>query len=369
MTLPRVVIAGGGTGGHVFPGLAVADAIRAIADVDVVFVGSPRGMEKDIVPARGYALELVDVAPLKGGGMWRASTGAMIAMRATMRSLGVVRRLDPRIVMSVGGYSAGPVSLAAAISGVPLAVLEPNALMGLANRWLAPFARRIYVAWPEAANRKSALHVGVPIRAAFGPRRYVAGARRRVLVMGGSLGAESLNERIPQALARTGAKIEIVHQTGRDRDRRVREAYERLGVKSVRVSPFLDDVAGELAACDLVIARSGAVTVAEIAAVGRAALLIPFPHAADDHQAKNAAALATAGGAIWIRQNEADVDHLSKEIGALLGDDARRTAMADAARRAGKPDAAERIARDLADLGGITLRTPRTNGTSRLEAS
>jgi UDP-N-acetylglucosamine--N-acetylmuramyl-(pentapeptide) pyrophosphoryl-undecaprenol N-acetylglucosamine transferase len=368
MTQPRVVIAGGGTGGHVFPGLAVADALRAIADVDVVFVGSPRGMEKDIVPARGYALELVDVSPLKGGGVWRAASGAMIAAGATVKSIGLVRRLAPSVVLSVGGYAAGPVSLAAAMNGIPVGVLEPNALMGLANRWLAPVAKRIYVAWPGTSSRNTVLHVGVPIRAAFAPKKYVPHAKKRVLVMGGSLGAEAINERLPEALSRIG-NLDVVHQTGRDRDQRVREAYMRLGLTHARVLAFLEDVAGELESCDLVVARAGAITVAEIAAVGRAALFIPFPHAADDHQAKNADALASAGGAIWIRQKEADVERLTKEIGALLGDDTRRVEMANAARHAGRPDAADRIARDLADLGKIELRSSRTNGHSRLEAN
>lgn len=350
----RVVIAGGGTGGHVFPGLAVADALKAIvAKVDITFVGSPRGMEKDIVPARGYPLELVDVSPLKGGGIVRATSGAMIAAGATMKCIGLVRRLAPKVVMSVGGYAAGPVSLAAAMNGIPVGVLEPNALMGLANRWLAPVAKRIYVAWPGTSDRKTAMHVGVPIRKEFGPKPYAPNAKKRVLVMGGSLGAEAINERLPEALSRVGP-IDVVHQTGRDRDQKVREAYMRLGLTHAHVLAFLENVAGELEQCDLVIARSGAITVAEIAAVGRAALFIPFPHAADDHQAKNADALAQAGGAIWIRQIEATVDRLTKEIGNLLADDVRRTKMADHARAAGKPGAAEVIARDLAELGKLS---------------
>lgn len=356
-----ILIAGGGTGGHVFPGLAVADALRSLADVEITFVGSPRGLEKDLVPRRGYALELMDVAPLKGGSAWRAIAGAFVAARATAQSIDLVGRLAPKAVMSVGGYAAGPVSLAAAMRGVPLAVLEPNALMGFTNRMLAPFARRMYVAWPEVAgNRPSARHVGVPIRAAFTPKKYVPGANKRVLVMGGSLGAAPINDRIPPALAKIGG-LEVVHQTGRDRDRRVRERYERAKLHA-RVVPFLDDVAAEIEAADLIIARAGATTIAEIAAIGRAALFIPFPGAADDHQARNADALARAGGAICIRQDDATEDRLASEIRSLLQDDERRIRMADRARQAGRPGAAMDIARDLLELARIPLGPPKTNG-------
>lgn len=350
----RIVIAGGGTGGHVFPGLAVADALRALADVEITFVGSPRGLEKEIVPKRGYALELMDVSPLKGGGVWRAMGGAMIAARETGRALGLVGRLAPKAVLSVGGYSAGPLSLAAAMRGVPVAVLEPNALMGFANRALSPFAKRIYTAWPHIGGSKARV-LGTPIRASFTPKKYVPKKPKRVLVMGGSLGARFLNETIPPVLDRI-ADLDIVHQTGKDGTAKY--------AKQARVTPFLEDVATELAAADLVIARAGAITVAEIAGVGRAAYFVPFPHAADDHQAHNAEALAKAGGAQWIRQQEASPERLASEIGALLADDERRKTMADRARDAGKPNASTDIARDLLELAGIPLRPVKTNGAS-----
>lgn len=367
---PRVVIAGGGTGGHVFPGLAVADALAANAHVEVIFVGSPRGMEKDLVPARGYRLELLDVEPMKGGGIGRAVRGGVVAARATALAYGLVARLAPRAIVSVGGYAAGPVSLAGVIRRVPLAVLEPNAAMGFANRLLLPFAARAYVAWEEAAKgaRTSAVRVsGVPIRPAFVPKPYaLSQSARRVLVMGGSLGAEALNERVPEALAKIASQVpglEIVHQTGKGKDEAVRATYARLGLARATVAPFLDDVASALAAADLVIARSGAGTVAEIAAVGRPALFIPFPFAADDHQAKNADALARSGGALWIRQEDATADKLAAELGALLADGARLEKMADRARKAGKPRAAEWIAHDVLELARIASgKKRRTNG-------
>jgi UDP-N-acetylglucosamine--N-acetylmuramyl-(pentapeptide) pyrophosphoryl-undecaprenol N-acetylglucosamine transferase len=371
VTLPRIVIAGGGTGGHVFPGLAVADALRALADVEIVFVGSPRGMEKDLVPPRGYRLELLDVEPMKGGGFGRAFRGAVIAARATAVAYGLVARLAPQAIVSVGGYAAGPVSLAGVLRRVPLAVLEPNAMMGFANRLLLPFAARAYVAWEQAAKgaRTAAVRLsGVPIRPGFTARPYAPRADvRRVLVMGGSLGAEAINERVPAALATIASRVpalEIVHQTGKGKDDAVRARYAALGLGRVTVAPFLDDVAGALTAADLVVARSGAGTVAEIAAVGRPALFIPFPFAADDHQAKNADALAKAGGAVWLRQSDAEIPRLAEELGALLSDRGRLEVMADSARQAGKPRAAEWIARDVLELARVGLgRNKRTNGS------
>jgi UDP-N-acetylglucosamine--N-acetylmuramyl-(pentapeptide) pyrophosphoryl-undecaprenol N-acetylglucosamine transferase len=367
--LPTIVIATGGTGGHVFPGLAVADALRALAEVDVVFVGTPRGLEKDAVPARGYPIELLDVAPIKGVGPARAVKAALIAARETAKAVALVRRLRPQAVLSIGGYAAGPVSLAAAALGIPVAVLEPNSIVGLANRLLAPVAARAYVAWEEtsAPFRKGRSRLlGVPLRAGFMPHPYTARSTARVLVMGGSQGASALNERLPQAIARALRDvpgIEVMHQSGRARDAAVVEAYAREGVAHAKVAPFVEDVARELARADLVVARSGAVTVAEIAAIGRAAILVPYPHAADDHQAKNALALEKAGGALCIRQESADAVRLGTEIARLLGDHALRTRMADASAVHGRPTAASDVARDLLALAGVAL-TPRPHGTN-----
>ena len=361
-----ILIATGGTGGHVFPGLAVADALRALADVDVTFVGTPRGLEKDVVPGRGYPIEMLDVVPMKGGGPARAVKGALVAARETARAALLVRRLAPSAVLSIGGYAAGPVSLAAAALGVPLAVLEPNSVVGLANRLLAPFAARAYVAFPETAapfRRGRARFLGVPLRAGFTPHAYAVDAAAptaRVLVMGGSQGAAALNERLPEAIARALRDVpglEVVHQAGRGRDEAVRAAYAREGVKSVRVVSFLDDVAREVVRADVVVARAGAVTVAELAAVGRAAVLIPFPHAADDHQARNAQALEAAGAAVCVRQESADAVRIARELARILGDAALRTRMADAARAHGRPTAASDVARDLLSLAGVPLAT------------
>lgn len=362
--MKTILVAGGGTGGHVFPGLAVAHALTDLADVEVVFAGTPRGLETRVVPQHGYTLELLDVEPMKGGGPARAIRGALVAAKAMRHATGLVGRLRPSAVLSVGGYSAGPAALACVRAKVPLAILEPNSTLGLANRLLAPFAARAYVAWAETSRhfrRDRARLYGVPLRPGFEPQPYLPALDhvRRVLVLGGSQGATALNERVPDAIARAAKKvgvIEVVHQTGKDREAAVREAYAHVGITTVKVVSFLEDVAEQMATADVIIARAGAVTVAEIASVGRASILVPFPHAADDHQAKNAMALADLGGAICIRQEAADEVRLATELTLLFGDNERRVSMARTAREHGHPNAALEVARDLLAFAGITPR-------------
>ena len=366
MSRDTVFICAGGTGGHVFPGLAVADALGGVADVDCRFIGTSRGLESRLVPERGYPLELLPVSPMKGGGIGRAAKGAASVLFSMKQMLGLFRLYRPKLVVSVGGYSAGPAALGAIALGIPLAVVEPNAVPGFTHRMLAPFAKRAYVAWEEVgeqfgANKSRAF--GVPLRRGFSPKPYESGPVKRVLVLGGSLGAEALNERLPPALGLLakstglGAKLEVVHQTGKDREPMVRALYDRAGLVSVRCVPFLDDVAGEVAKADLVVARAGAVTVAEIACLGRPSLLVPFPFAADDHQTKNAAFYEKRGACRMLAQRDATVDELRARIGELLADDALRERMARAAAKAGRPDAALEVACDLVELGGLTTRT------------
>src|SRR5688500_13406820 len=268
----RILVAGGGTGGHVFPGLAVATALKKLADVDITFVGSPRGLEKTIVPQHGFDLELLDVEPMKGGGPARAIRGALVAAKAMRSARGMVTRLEPRACLSVGGYAAGPAALACISRGVPVAILEPNSILGFANRVLAPFAKRAYVAWADTARvfRGGKAHLyGVPLRAGFEPRPYAPhSGQKRVLVLGGSLGAQDVNESVPAAHADVAKKQEmvIVHQAGRDREADVQAAYDEHGLRiGAKVVPFLDEVAHQMATADVIIARAGAVTVAEIA--------------------------------------------------------------------------------------------------------
>jgi UDP-N-acetylglucosamine--N-acetylmuramyl-(pentapeptide) pyrophosphoryl-undecaprenol N-acetylglucosamine transferase len=361
-----VLIAGGGTGGHVFPAIAVAEAMQSLADVAVVFCGTARGLEHTVVPARGFRLERLHVVPIKGGGPAKAARGALVALRATAESLATVRAVRPSAVLSVGGYAAGPVSLAAALAGTPLALLEPNGVAGLSNRLLAPLAKRAYLAWGQAAGfrRKSVRRYGVPLRPGFAPRPYLPGGEFVLLVLGGSQGAAGLNERLPAALAQVARShpVKVVHQAGRGRETSVRESYDRLNVPGATVTAFIDDVASAIARADLVVARAGAVTLGEISAIGRAAVLVPFPHASDNHQARNAEALVREGAAVAFTEADADADRLATEILRLLADAGTRVAMADASRRLGRPDAAYDVAADLLALAGIALAEPGATG-------
>ncbi|XYI00490.1 undecaprenyldiphospho-muramoylpentapeptide beta-N-acetylglucosaminyltransferase [Sorangium sp. So ce1128] len=362
-----VLIAGGGTGGHVFPMIAVGDAVRAAApDARVVYVGTARGIEVRVMGERGDSLELLHVLPLRGGGLSGFVRGAARAGRVLPEARRLVERLDARVVLSLGGYAGGPVSLAARSLGVPVAILEPNSVLGLSNRLLSPLVDRAYVAFPEAtgALRPSSVRLfGVPLRRAFARAPYAPRkGKLSLLVLGGSQGALALNDIVPRAIAQIaqgrerGIDLDVVHQTGRDREAAVRSLYAELGLaERARVVPFIDDVAEALAAADVVIARAGASTLAELCAVGRPSILIPYPFAADDHQLKNAQSLERTSAAVAIAQADATEARLAGEIARLAADPALRARMADAAAALAKPDAAARVAADLLELA----RAPR----------
>jgi UDP-N-acetylglucosamine--N-acetylmuramyl-(pentapeptide) pyrophosphoryl-undecaprenol N-acetylglucosamine transferase len=263
-------------------------------------------------------------------------------------------------VLSVGGYAAGPVSLAAWTLGVPLALLEPNSVIGLANRLVAPLARRAYLAFPEAERhfrRERVLRAGVPLRPGFVPVAPAEpGERVRVLVLGGSQGAKALNDAIPRAIATLGGSVEVVHQTGTAGADEVRRLYSELGAGSLAsVVPFIDDMPAALARADLVVGRSGAGALSEMCAVGRPGLLVPYPVAAGDHQRVNAEALVRAGAARTVANKDATPERLAREIRELADDRAGLARMAEAARAIGRPAAAETIARDLLELAGLTV--------------
>lgn len=371
--MTRVLVAGGGTGGHVFPMIAVAEALRAEEpSVEVVYVGAGRGIETRVVPEAGGRLELLDVLPLRGHGLRGFLKGALRATTVFPRAVGLVRRLAPDVVFSVGGYAAGPVTLAARSLGVPVTLLEPNAVWGFTNKLLKPLVQRVYGGFPETVTGLGAhaLWTGVPLRKRFEPANYESSERVRVLVMGGSQGALALNESVPRALAASrGARtLEIVHQTGRDKDAAVTSLYGALGLEA-KVVPFIDDVAAALAHADLVIERSGAGSLAELVAIGRPALLVPYPYAADDHQRHNAESLARDGAAVSVVQAEATVERLTRELARLIADAPLRMAMAAKSRGRGRPDAASVIARDLLELAGARGRVLGSRASSLSEVS
>jgi UDP-N-acetylglucosamine--N-acetylmuramyl-(pentapeptide) pyrophosphoryl-undecaprenol N-acetylglucosamine transferase len=358
MSSATVLLAGGGTGGHVFPLLAVADALSALEPMlECVFIGTARGIETRVVPGRGYRLELMNVLPLRGAGFRAAASGTVRAARAVAKARALVKRFVPKVVLSIGGYAAGPVSLAAVFSRIPLLLLEPNSVMGLANRLVAPLVSRAYTAFEpvERHFRKSVVRrTGVPLQRGFSPRPYPVSGPLSVLVLGGSQGAVALNETVPRALARIKEPISIVHQAGPSHEAAVERRYRELGLSArAQVIPFIDDMPEALARASLVIGRAGASAVSEIAAVGRPSILIPFPYAAGDHQRRNALALEAIGAAVCVPQERATAGRLADQASLLLRDRSRLALMAAAAASFGRPQAAEEVARDLLELAGL----------------
>lgn len=357
-----LVIAGGGTGGHVYPGLAVARELRRRSpESRVSFVGTARGLEARIVPREGFELDLIRSAGIKGKSLPARARAALLVPVGLADAWRVVSRRRPDVVMGVGGYSSGPVVLVAALRRVPTIVLEQNAVPGLTNRTLAPFVRAAAVTYEEslAFFRGKGFVAGNPVRAEFfpadgGEAAAEPAAGRRVLVLGGSQGAHAINVALMAAASLIAARVPdvvIVHQTGERDLAAVREGYARATVRA-EVQPFFDRVAAEMAAADLVIGRAGATTLAELAAAGRAAVLIPFPAAADDHQRKNAVALAGAGAAAVIDERDLTPERLADVVCRLLTDDAGRRTMAAAMKGRARPDAAARIVDRIVELAG-----------------
>jgi UDP-N-acetylglucosamine--N-acetylmuramyl-(pentapeptide) pyrophosphoryl-undecaprenol N-acetylglucosamine transferase len=357
----RLLLAGGGTGGHIFPLVAVAQAVRALEpSADIVYVGTERGMEQRVLGELGEKLELLHILPIKGAGVRGAVRGVTRALMSLPDSRNLLRRLRPSAVLSIGGYAAGPVSLAARSMRIPLALLEPNSVVGLANKLVAPIAQRAYVAFPEVERffrRKIVRRTGVPLRRGFVPAAYEPGeGPLKVLVIGGSQGAITLNQNVPAAVGlarRRGLALEVVHQSGRGREPEVLEQYGRCGaMQGVQVVPFIEEVPEAIARADVVVQRSGASAISEVCAVGRASVLIPYPYAAGDHQLHNALAMQQAGAAVCVASQQASPERLSDILCELGADRERRKRMALVAAGRGRPEAARAIATDLLAMVG-----------------
>lgn len=360
--LSRLVIAGGGTGGHLYPGIAVArEALRRNPGAHVSFVGTERGIEHRAVPREGFELDCIRSAGLKGKSWWTRLRGAALVPVSFVDAWRVLSRRRPQAVVGVGGYSSGPVVLLASLRGVPTMVLEQNVVPGLTNRLLSRFAQVAAVAYDETLSyfRGKAFVSGNPVRpeflaAAGSSSPEVSAAPRRVLVMGGSQGARVINEAMAEAaahLTRVDPRPTVVHQTGERDQTAVRAAYDTAGLDA-RVEPFIEAVDREMAAADLVVCRAGATTLAELAAVGRPAVLVPFGAATDDHQRKNAATLAKAGAAVVVDERDLSGERLASAIAELLGDRKRLARMAAAMAQFARPDAAARILDRLEALVG-----------------
>jgi UDP-N-acetylglucosamine--N-acetylmuramyl-(pentapeptide) pyrophosphoryl-undecaprenol N-acetylglucosamine transferase len=354
----RVVIAGGGTGGHLFPGLAVARALKArVPGAQVSFAGTAAGIEARVVPTTEFDLDLIRSGGLKGKSAAALVRGFGLLPLSALDAWRVITRRRPDVVIGVGGYSSGPVVAVAAARGIPTLLLEQNALPGITNRLLAPLVKSAAVTYDRSLKYFGAKGFvsGNPVRQEFLNVDDAALDREnvRVLIFGGSQGAHAINMAMVEAAPRlaTAAAVSVVCQTGtRDYDM-VREAFQRSGVQG-RVERFIDAMYREVGQAGLIVSRAGATTLAEITAAGRPAILIPLPTATDDHQRKNAEALQAAGAAEVIEQDQLTGAVLASRILALAADPDRRTSMSAAAKRLARPDAADRIADVVVELAG-----------------
>ncbi len=349
----RLLVAGGGTGGHVFPGIALAEEVvtRHPAN-DVVFVGTARGLEATVVPQAGFPIELIDVKGLKGKGLLQTLKNLLLLPLAFVQSVRILRRWRPDVVVGVGGYASGPVVLVAWLLRIPTAVQEQNAIPGITNRILGRVVRAAFTAFPEAARffpRRRVYQLGNPIRRTL-MENYMRPVSKHptpcLLVFGGSQGAHALNMRVIEALphlADLRGALRITHQTGaRDREQ-VEKGYRACGFDP-DVREFITDMSAAYAQADLVLCRAGATTLAELTVCKKPSILVPFPAAADNHQVHNARSLVDAGAAIMIEEKNLTGEVLAGEIRTVLDAPERRERMARAAGRLGSPQAAREIA-------------------------
>lgn len=399
----RVLIAGGGTGGHLYPGIAIAEEVTRRPGNQVLFVGTPRGLESRLVPAAGFRLELLQVSGLNRVGLGRFAKGLIRLPTAFFASRGILRKFRPDLVIGVGGYASGPLVLTAALLGYPTAIQEQNSHPGFTNRVLGHFVRRVFIAFEDAgaffARRKTVL-AGNPVRRKFleasattpsapqamtspasaspppspasvsptptpSPSPASASPTPTVLVVGGSQGARAVNDLVIGAAAQLRAEgrlPRVVHQTGPADEARVRERYSELGLTGlVEVRPFIEDMSSALVGAALVVGRAGALTLAELAMVGRPAILIPLPTAAADHQSRNAASFARVGAAIVADQGSTTPAGLARMVADLCADPDRRAAMSRAMALLGRPTAAVQIVDELERVARADTKTPGLN--------
>jgi UDP-N-acetylglucosamine--N-acetylmuramyl-(pentapeptide) pyrophosphoryl-undecaprenol N-acetylglucosamine transferase len=353
----KVLIAGGGTGGHVIPALAIARELRDAHGAEVRFVGTARGLETRLVPEAGFPLELIRVGQLKGVSLATRVRTLFDLPLGVMRCVELLRGFRPDVVIGVGGYASGPAMMAAILLRVPTLAFEPNAVPGLANRLVGKWVNAAAVNFEETRRFfRGARVTGTPVRREFFEVSKTV-PEKRLLVFGASQGARVFNELVPKIMRRlldAFPELDVVHQTGARHGESTVETYRRLGVGFERlvVTPYLDDMPRQFGDADLILCRSGASSVAELAAAGKAAVLVPFPQAADDHQRKNADAFVAAGAAELIVEAELSEERLLAALRELLGDDVRRGEMGRQARALAHPGAVREIASMVAGLAG-----------------
>ncbi len=352
----RAILAGGGTGGHVIPALAIADQLKKDYAAEILFIGTARGIETRMVPAAGYPLQLVRVGALKNVSLLTRAKTAFDLPRAVWDAGRMLNEFAPDVVIGVGGYASGPAMLAAIVKHIPTLAFEPNVVPGFANRVVARFVSAAAVHFEETGKYfRRAQVTGVPVRQAFFDIPAKRGGTPTLLVFGGSQGARAINQamiRCLPELRRQAPGIQIIHQTGERGYEFALAAYREME-EAAEVSKFIEDMPAAFARADLVVCRSGASTVGEITAAGKPAIFVPFPQAADDHQRVNAEALARTGAAVVVEESRLDGVWLAETIAALLGDAGRLRQMGDAARALAHPNAAQDIAALAARIAGI----------------
>lgn len=365
----NIVIAAGGTGGHLYPAVALArEFIRQEPATSVLFVGTERGIESKVLPREGFELAKITAKPVMGRGITRAAGAVLALPRGLWQSIKLLRARHAQLVIGIGGYSSPPVLVAAFLLGIPRVILEPNAYPGLANKVLGPIAQIVFLAFDAAVpyfKRARVRVVGTPIRRDFldagsaeagGSRPAHAEGTQTVLIFGGSQGAHAINQAMVEALPHLQARRErlaVIHQTGETDHVWVQGAYRTAGFEArAEIVPFLFDMPRALRSADLVVSRSGAVSLAELTACGKAAILIPLPHAIYQHQERNALVLERAGAAVVLLQQDLAGPKLAQTIEALLGDADRLRRMGERSRALGRTDSAESIVRDCRTLVG-----------------
>jgi UDP-N-acetylglucosamine--N-acetylmuramyl-(pentapeptide) pyrophosphoryl-undecaprenol N-acetylglucosamine transferase len=353
----RAIIAGGGTGGHVIPALAIAYQLKKQFAAEILFIGTARGIETRLVPQAGFPLQLIQVGALKNVSLMTRAKTMFDLPRAIAASSRMLSEFDPEVVIGVGGYASGPAMVAAIRRGLPTLAFEPNVVPGFANRMIARWVSAAAVHFEETCQYFPNCKVtGVPVREAFFSIPQKAENTPTLLVFGGSQGARAINQAIttPESLAGLREKvpgIHIIHQTGQHDYDQVLAAYQQSGI-SGEVHKFIDDMPGTFARADLLVCRSGASTVAEITAAGKPAIFVPFPAAADDHQNVNARALERVGAAVVVEQSNLDAAYLVDTVAAVIGDARRLQSMSAAAKSLAHPKAVEEIAEMVVQLAG-----------------
>ena len=354
-----VMILAGGTGGHVFPALAIANELQG-RGVPIVWVGTENGIEAKLVPAAGFPLLTVHIQGIRRKGLLQYLSAPVIITRALSESIRIVVKQKPCVLLGMGGFVAGPCALVGVLLRKPLIIHEQNSVLGLTNRILAPICKKMFTGFPIVENNKKVEFCGNPVREDLrnieepDTRLAARTGPKRILIIGGSQGAAALNQIVPPGIEKLSASIpvDIWHQTGKGRMHEVTTAYKKFN-SNARVSEFVEDMAEAYQWADLIICRSGAITLAEIAAVGLAAVLVPYPYAVDDHQTSNASRFVAAGAAYLIPESDLNADKLSELLAQLVSDTKQLVSMARAAKRLNTGNASQKIADECMLLGGL----------------